>query len=274
MLKELANAPFSAKVGLGIIVIDIGAALFAPLLAPYAETEIVGEVWEAFGGATRLGTDHIGRDVLTRLRYGARNTIAIAWVTTLLSFMLGMVAGFFAAVMVGWVDNVLSRMVDILMAIPILIFALLILSVLGTSVPTLILVIAVLDSTRVFRLSRAVAMDVTVMEYVEVARLRGEGMWWIMWREIFPNTLAPLVAEFGLRFCFVFLFISALSFLGLGIQPPAADWGGMVRENAGAITFGILTPLLPAAAIAMLTIGVNLVVDWFLHKTSGIRNEQ
>jgi peptide/nickel transport system permease protein len=188
--------------------------------------------------------------------------------------MLGMVAGFFAAVMVGWVDNVLSRMVDILMAIPILIFALLILSVLGTSVPTLILVIAVLDSTRVFRLSRAVAMDVTVMEYVEVARLRGEGMWWIMWREIFPNTLAPLVAEFGLRFCFVFLFISALSFLGLGIQPPAADWGGMVRENAGAITFGILTPLLPAAAIAMLTIGVNLVVDWFLHKTSGIRNEQ
>jgi peptide/nickel transport system permease protein len=274
MLKELANAPFSAKVGLGIIVIDIGAALFAPLLAPYAETEIVGEVWEAFGGATRLGTDHIGRDVLTRLLYGARNTIAIALVTTLLSFMLGMVAGFFAAVMVGWVDNVLSRMVDILMAIPILIFALLILSVLGTSVPTLILVIAVLDSTRVFRLSRAVAMDVTVMEYVEVARLRGEGMWWIMWREIFPNTLAPLVAEFGLRFCFVFLFISALSFLGLGIQPPAADWGGMVRENAGAITFGILTPLLPAAAIAMLTIGVNLVVDWFLHKTSGIRNEQ
>jgi peptide/nickel transport system permease protein len=274
MLKELANAPFSAKVGLGIIVIDIGAALFAPLLAPYAETEIVGEVWEAFGGATRLGTDHIGRDVLTRLLYGARNTIAIALVTTLLSFMLGMVAGFFAAVMVGWVDHVLSRMVDILMAIPILIFALLILSVLGTSVPTLILVIAVLDSTRVFRLSRAVAMDVTVMEYVEVARLRGEGMWWIMWREISPNTLAPLVAECGLRFCFVFLFISALSFLGLGIQPPAADWGGMVRENAGAITFGILTPLLPGAAIAMLTIGVNLVVDWFLLKTSGIRNEQ
>ncbi len=274
MIKELVQASFSAKAGLCIIAIYIGAALFAPFLAPYTETEIVGEVWEAFGGPTPLGTDQIGRDLLTRLLYGARNTIAIALVTTLLSFMMGIVAGFFAAVMGGWMDNVLSRMVDVLMAIPILIFALMLLSVLGTSVVTLIMVIAILDSTRVFRLSRAVAMDVTVMEYVEVARLRGEGLWWIMRREIFPNTLAPLMAEFGLRFCFVFLFISALSFLGLGIQPPAADWGAMVRENAGAISFGILTPLLPAAAIAILTIGVNLVVDWFLHKTSGIRDEQ
>ena len=116
-------------------------------------------------------------------------------------------------------------------------------------------------------------MDVEVMEYVEVARLRGEGLWWLMRHEILPNTLAPLVAEFGLRFCFVFLFISALSFLGLGIQPPLADWGGMVRENGGAITFGIYTPLLPAVAIAVLTIAVNLVVDWFLQKTAGLRDE-
>lgn len=263
----------SARIGVTIILVYVVVAVFAPMLAPYRETEIVGEVWEPLGGATLLGTDQLGRDLLTRLVYGARNTISIALATTVLSFVIGSMTGFLAAILGGWIDNILSRIVDILMAIPILIFALMILSILGTSVPVLIFVIAVLDSTRAFRLSRAVAMDVTVMEYVEVARLRGEGLWWLIRREIFPNTLAPLVAEFGLRFCFVFLFISALSFLGLGIQPPAADWGGMVRENAGAITFGIITPLLPAAAIAVLTIAVNLVVDWFLHHTSGIRDE-
>ena len=113
-------------------------------------------------------------------------------------------------------------------------------------------------------------MDIEVMEFVEAARLRGEGLWWIMRHEILPNAMPPLVAEFGLRFCFVFLFIASLSFLGLGLQPPLADWGGMVRENAGAITFGIYIPLLPAAAIAVLTVGVNLVVDWFLHLSSGL----
>jgi len=166
---------------------------------------------------------------------------------------------------------ILSRLVDILMAFPTLILALMVLSILGTSVPVLIVVIALLDCTRVYRLSRAIAMDIEVMDYVEVARLRGEGLGWIMGQEVLPNALPPLVAEFGLRFCFIFLFISALSFLGLGIQPPTADWGSMVRENAGAITFGILTPLFPAAAIAFLTIGVNLVVDWFLRRTSELR---
>jgi len=272
-LKTLSKASWSAKAGVIIVAVYISAAVLAPLLAPYGETEVVGDVWEPFGGATLLGTDQLGRDLLSRLLYGARNTISIALATTLLAFCIGITGGFFAAIVGGWVDNLLSRIVDILMAIPILIFALMILSVLGTSVPTLIMVVAVLDSTRVFRLSRAVAIDVSVMDYVEVARLRGEGIWWIMHREIFPNTLTPLVAELGLRFCFVFLFISALSFLGLGIQPPAADWGGMLRENAGAITFGILTPLIPAAAIAGLTIGVNMVVDWVLQQISGLPGE-
>jgi peptide/nickel transport system permease protein len=126
--------------------------------------------------------------------------------------------------------------------------------------------------TRVFRLSRAVAMDVVVMDFVEAARLRGEGMWWLIRREILPNIMAPLVAEFGLRFCFVFLAISALSFLGLGIQPPTADWGSMVRDNAALITFGDITPLLPAAAIALLTVAINFVVDWMLHRTSGLKD--
>ena len=255
-----------------MILINVFAAIFAPVIAPYTETEVVGDVWLPMSQDHFLGTDHLGRDMFTRLMYGARNTIAIAFITTLLSFFLGALIGFFAATLGGWTDLGLSRVVDILMAFPTLIFALIVLSVVGTSVGALILVIAVLDSTRVFRLSRAVAMDITVMEYVEAARLRGEGIWWLMRKEILPNALPPLVAEFGLRFCFVFLFIAALSFLGLGIQPPTADWGGMVRENAGAITFGIFIPLWPAGAIAFLTVGVNLVVDWFLKIASGLKD--
>lgn len=256
---------------MGIIVFNIIIAVFAPLIAPYGETKIMGDVWEMASERFYLGTDHIGRDLFTRMIFGARNTIALAFITTALSFLCGSLIGFAAAVKGGWVDQVLSRIIDILMSFPTLIFALMILSVMGSSIPVLIFTIAVLDSTRVFRLSRAVAMDIVVMDYVEAARLRGERSWWIMVQEILPNALPPLVAEFGLRFCFVFLFIASLSFLGLGIQPPLADWGGMVRENAGAITYGIYTPLLPAAAIAFLTIGVNLVVDWFLHLSSGLK---
>ena len=211
--------------------------------------------------------------MLSRLIYGARNTIGIAFVTTMLAFLLGGALGILASVLRGWVDQVLGRFVDVLMAIPQLIFALVLLSIVGASVVNLILIIAVLDSTRVFRLSRAVAMNVAVMDYVEAARLQGEKIGWIMSREILPNILPPLVAEFGLRFCFVFLTVSALSFLGVGIQPPTADWGSMVRENATLITYGDITPLLPAGAIALLTVAVNFVVDWFIHKTSGLRDE-
>ena len=210
--------------------------------------------------------------MLTRLIYGARNTIGIAFLTTLLAFLIGCVAGFLAAVVGGWTEQAISRVNDILMAIPQLIFALLILTIAGTSIPVLVVVIAVLDSTRVYRLARAVAMNIVVMDYVEVARLRGEGLWWIMRSEVLPNALPPLVAEFGLRFCFVFLLLSALSFLGLGIQPPTADWGSMVRDNATLITFGDFTPILPAASIALLTIGVNFIVDWLLHKSSGLKD--
>ncbi len=277
----LRRAPLSAKIGLAIVALNLLAALLAPLLAPHSETAVVGAVWAGgfwsadFAGRKDLlllGTDQLGRDLLSRMLYGARNTIAIAIATTALSFAIGMTGGFLAATLRGWTDQLLSRAVDILMAFPTLIFALLVLSVMGTDVPVLILVIALLDATRVFRISRAVAMDVAVLDFVEAARLRGEGLWCVMRHEILPNAAAPLVAEFGLRFCFVFLFIAALSFLGLGLQPPAADWGSMVRENAAAISWGIVTPLIPAAAIALLTVGVNLVADWFLRRTSGIRD--
>ena len=271
-IKLLRHSPLSARIGLAMVLINVFAAIFAPIIAPYGETEIVSDVWMPSSSENYLGTDHLGRDMFTRLVYGARNTIVIAFVTTMISFIIGSVLGFFAAALGGWTELGLSRVIDILMAFPTLIFALIALSVVGTSIPALILVIAVLDSTRVYRLSRAVAMDIVVMEFVEAARLRGEKIWWIMRKEILPNAMPPLVAEFGLRFCFVFLFIAALSFLGLGIQPPTADWGGMVKENAGAITFGILTPLWPAGAIAFLTVGVNLIVDWFLKIACGLKD--
>jgi peptide/nickel transport system permease protein len=270
--KLLRQSPWSARLGLAMVLLNVFAAVFAPYIAPYSETEIVGDVWLPMSKDHLLGTDHLGRDLFTRLLYGARNTIAIAFITTLLSFVVGTILGFFAATLGGWTDLTLSRLIDILMAFPTLIFALIALSVVGTSVTALIIIIALLDSTRVYRLSRAVAMDIAVMEYVEAARLRGERIWWLMRQEVLPNAMPPLVAEFGLRFCFVFLFIAALSFLGLGIQPPTADWGGMVRENAGAITFGIFIPLWPAGAIAFLTVGVNLIVDWFLHIASGLKD--
>lgn len=270
-LRLLRSAPPTALFGLAVIFGYAFIAIFAPVLTPYGETEIVGAEFEPWGENFILGTDSLGRDMMTRLVYGARNTIGIAFLTTALAFFLGSVTGFLAATISGWVDQLLSRVVDVLMAIPALIFGLLVLTIVGTSITNMVLVIAVLESTRVFRLARAVAMGIVVMDYVEAARLRGEGLWWIMTREVLPNALPPLVAEFGLRFCFVFLFISALSFLGLGIQPPTADWGSMVRDNATLITFGDITPLLPAAAIALLTVAVNFVVDWFLHKASGLK---
>ena len=274
--KLLKSAPPTAFFGLLVIAVYVFITVFAPVLTPYGESEIVGEVFEQMGENFVLGTDNLGRDMLTRLIYGARNTIGIAFATTCLAFLIGGLCGLLATTLGGWADQVLSRIVDILMAIPTLIFALFILTILGTSIPVLIVVIAVLDSTRVFRLARAVSMNVVVLDFVEAARLRGEGIWWIVGREVLPNSMPPLVAEFGLRFCFVFLFISALSFLGLGLKPPTADWGSMVRENATLINYGgmdALVPLMPAGAIALLTVAVNFVVDWFLHKTSGLRDE-
>ena len=264
-MKLFGQKPtLSAWFGLTVVAIFIFVSVFTPWLAPYPESANIGGTWDEPSIKMWLGGDQIGRDMLTRILYGARMTIGVALTITLLSFLIGIVVGFVSAVMGGWVDMFFSRLVDVMLSIPGLIFALIILGVFGSSIPVLILTIAVLDSTRVFRLSRALGMNLTVMEYVEAARLRGEGLWWVITREILPNAWAPLVSEFGLRFCFNFLFIAGLSFLGLGIQPPYADLGGMVRENAAAINFGMMAPIYPAATIALLTVSINLVVDWML----------
>ena len=258
------RAPLTANIGMFIVAFFLLVALFGPWFAPYQQSQSVGDTWAPPSAQMLFGADQIGRDMLTRLIYGARMTIGIAAATTVVSFFIGVTLGFTAAVVGSWADLVLSRLVDVIMSIPQLILALIILGVFGSSIPVLILTIALLDSTRVFRLSRALGMNLAVLEFVEVARMRGEGLWWVIRAEILPNAAAPLISEFGLRFCFNFLFVAALSFLGIGVQPPYADWGGMVRENAAAINFGLFAPLYPAIAIATLTVGVNLVVDWLL----------
>jgi len=211
--------------------------------------------------------------LLSRVIFGARNTIVLALLTTALSFTAGALMGFMAATMGGWVDQALSRLVDIVISVPTLIATLIIISAVGTSYFVLAFVIGIIYAMPVFRIARAVAMEIEVMDYVEAARLRGENIWWIMRREILPNAMTPLAAEFGLRFCFVFLLISSLSFLGLGLQPPLADWGAMVRADASGIAWGYLHPLIPASCIALLTVGINLLVDSLVHKASGLRDD-
>jgi len=273
IIEFVRDLNWSARIGLIIILFFAFCAAFAPWIAPYGESQIVGDVWEPIGGEFLFGTDLIGRDMLSRLIFGARNTIVLALITTACSFSLGALMGFLAATMGGWVDQLLSRIVDIIISVPTLIAALIVVSAVGTSFFVLAAVIGIIYAMPVFRIARAVAMDVEVMDYVEAARLRGEGLWWIMKREILPNAMTPLAAEFGLRFCFVFLLISGLSFLGLGLQPPLADWGAMVRANSEGIAWGFMHPLIPASCIALLTIGINLLVDSLVHKASGLRDD-
>lgn len=263
--------PLSALIGLILTGGFLFVAIFAYWIAPYPIDDVSGGQWQPPSAQYWLGTDTIGRDILSRLIYGAQITIFVALASSMLAFSLGAFLGFLAAVKGGWVDQLLSRIVDLVMAVPSLIVALVMLSVLPLNLTVLILVMGVLDSTRVFRLSRAVAVDIAVMDYVEAAKLRGEKWGWIIFREILPNALSPLVAEFGLRFIFAVLFISTLSFLGLGVQPPLADWGGMVKENKDGLIYGKSAALLPAAAIAALAISVNLVADWILTRTSSLK---
>ena len=260
----------SACIGISILVFWLAVAVFGPALAPYGESEILTDRSFAPAGETGLlGSDYLGRDVFSRTLYGARMTMGLALVTTLIAFSAGIVLGFSAAVSGGVADAVLSRINDAVMAFPAIILALMVITALGTSLVIVVLTVALIDATRVYRIARALAMDVSVMDFVEVARARGEGLWWITRREILPNALGPLAAEFGIRFTFAILFISALSFLGLGVQPPAADWGVMVRENLQGLIFGSAAALLPAACVASLTVGVNLIVDWFLQHFGG-----
>jgi len=269
--KELRTAPLTAAFGMFVIFTYVVAGVFAPLIAPFGEAEVISSAYAPADETLLLGADQLGRDMFSRIVYGARNTVGLALVATVAAFIIGAISGLLAATKGGGFDQVLGRTADVIMSIPSLIFALLMLSIFGPQAEVIVCAVAIIYAPRVFRLTRAVAGNVVVMDYIEAAKLRGEGTWYLIFREILPNSTAPLIAEFGLEFCFVFLLIAGLSFLGLGIQPPTADWGSMVRENATLISFGDITPLIPAAAIALLTVAVNFVVDWMLFRSSGLK---
>ncbi|WP_082018112.1 ABC transporter permease [Leisingera sp. ANG-Vp] len=250
-----------------IAVFVIGA--FAPWIAPYGEGEILtNDSFLPPNSQMWLGSDYLGRDVLSRLIYGVRITLFLALIITFLSFFSGVFLGFLAAAFGGRADSWMSRVNDALLSFPALMLALIVINSLGSSFVVLVFTIAFIDMTRVFRVARALAVNIMVMDYVEAAVVRGEGKGWIIWHEVLPNALTPLAAEFGIRFTYAILFISALSFLGLGVQPPQSDLGVMVKENMQAILWGEYTTLYPAFGIALIAISMNVFVDWLLQRSS------
>lgn len=256
------------KAGAVILGVNLFMALFGPLVAPVAPGEFLAVApFSPPGDGSFLGTDYIGRDLFSRMLYGASFTVAISFAATVVGFAGGVGLGFIGAEAGARVDAAIFRVVDVLISFPPILFALLVIASLGSSIPVLVCTVGMIHAPRVARIARAVARDIGVQDFVEAARARGETLWSILGREIWPNSLMPLAAEFGLRMAYAVLLLSALSFLGLGIQPPSADWGAMVRENMSGLFYSGWAVILPAAAIAIFVIGINLFVDSFLAQS-------
>lgn len=265
----------------GVVVLVVWAviAIVGPFVLPLGENDLpfpddYGTFQVPRAGAW-LGTDSQDRDVLTRIVYGASRTLGIALMATVLGFLLGVVFGVGSALIGGMVDVLVARFNDALLSLPTIMLGLIGIAAFGSSIPVLIGITGFLFAPVAFRLARALGMEVMTQDFVEAARLRGEGLWWIIRAEIWPNIWLPLLSEFGLRLIYVILFVSSLSFLGLGIQPPQADWGSMVRENIAALQFGAsaVPVLAPAAAIASVTMAINFIVDDFTS-TAGRRRRK
>ena len=263
----MKHTPYLA---LGFLLACATLVLFAPWLAPHAVNDIVGGNWDGPSAQAWLGTDNLGRDAWSRLIFGTRATLVLATLSTLLAFATGGVAGLFAGVQGGWFDTVLSRTNDVLMSIPALVFALVVLSVVPPGAVTVCLVVANLEAMRIFRVTRALAADAGALDYVEVARVRGEGSIALIFREVLPNVARPLIGEFGLRIVFAVLLISTLSFLGLGMQPPATDWGSLAKENKDGVMFGVWAALVPGVAIGLLSLSINAVLDRLVYRRGGV----
>jgi peptide/nickel transport system permease protein len=258
----IAGLDKGAACGLVILALTILVAIFGPWLAPHSPRQILGNPFLP-PGEFLLGTDALGRDVLSRLIVGAHLTVLTAVSATALGFILGMLLGMPPAVVRGRYDDIATWVIDLLLSFPPLLLALLIISALGADLMVLICTVALIHMPRVARVSRAAALGVAALTFVDVSRARGEGLPSILWRDVLPNCLRLLGAEFGLRLTYSILTIAGLSFLGLGIQPPDADWGSMVRENLTALQLGsYAATLAPALAIGILSIAVNLIVDW------------
>jgi peptide/nickel transport system permease protein len=253
---------YSGTLGLLLVVFWLMIAIFGPALAPYPVGEIVAwEVFEPVGGAYLLGTDYLGRDVLSRILHGARFTVALAAAAAIFAGFLGTGLGMFAAVSPRWVDEAMSRFMDALISIPGKIFALVMIAAFGSSLLLLIVIVGVAYTPGCYRIARSLAVNINQMDFVQVARARGEGRIYLTRSEILPNMIHPMLTDVGLRFVWAVLLLSSLSFLGLGVQPPDADLGSLVRENIGGLAEGAPAVLMPSVAIALLTIGVNLLID-------------
>jgi peptide/nickel transport system permease protein len=260
--RLLAGWSRAGKLGLAVLAFWIAVALAAPFLsaASLGEMSDAG-VFQDMSAQHWFGTDYLGRDMLVRIVAGTPYTIGVALVATLIACGVGALLGLLAAVTGGWVDAALSRALDTLVSIPSKMFALVVIAGFGSSVPLLIAVAAIVYAPGAYRIIRSLAVNINAMDYVTVARARGEGRGYIMRSEVLPNITGPLLADMGLRFVYALRLLASLSFLGLGVQPPMADWGSLVRENLGALPTGGVSVLAPALAIATLTIAVNLVID-------------
>jgi peptide/nickel transport system permease protein len=274
LLDLVSDLTPGALVSILFLIFVILIGLFAPWLAPFDQGEILtNESFEPPSSMLWLGSDFLGRDLLSRLISGVRVTLFLALMITFLSFLLGVGLGFLAAAFGGKVDATISRINDALLSFPSLMLALIVINSLGSSFVVLVITIAFIDMTRVFRVARALAVNIMVMDYVEAAIVRGEGKVWIILHEVLPNSLTPLAAEFGIRFTYAILFISALSFLGLGVQPPQSDLGVLVKENMQALLYGEYTNIYPAVTIAAIAISMNVFVDWLLKRSSAKLSE-
>ena len=282
--EELPDAPprrrlklsWTGKLGVCVVAFWMVIVFIGPSISPYHEADILDEALFIVPGSDDpypatdfqppskvawLGTDYLGRDTLSRTLFGARTTIGISLISTLLAYLVGVTLGIAAAVGGNVLDTVLSRINDAFLSIPSIMLALVMIAAIGSTIPILIMLTGLIYATSVFRIARALGLDVMVSDFVEAARVRGEGLWWIITREILPNVAMPMATDFGLRFVYIILFISSLSFLGLGVQPPQSDWGSMVRESLAGLPYGSIAPLVPALAIATLTIAINMIVD-------------
>ncbi|MCC3703248.1 ABC transporter permease [Rouxiella badensis] len=257
--RSLSNA---GRIGLVITLFWLCMALLGGWLAPYSVEDIAGGgINEGFSRAFLLGTDYLGRDMLTRVLYGARYSIGLALSAAILASVCGTLLALLAAMSGKWLEELLGRINDALLIMPGKIMALLMVAVFGSSLPMLILTAVITYWPGAYRIAYAMASNLRSMDYVQAAHLRGESKFYIALTDVLPNMLHPMLTDFGLRFVYIVLLLSGLSFLGLGVQPPYADWGTLVHENLQALFDGSPAVLVPAVAIASLTIGVNLFID-------------
>jgi peptide/nickel transport system permease protein len=260
-LIRFTHFGLSGWIGVAVLLFWALAAIFGPSLLSRTGAAGGGTVFAPMSAAHWLGTDYLGRDMMARVIEGARYTVGVAFIATLLASGTGTLLALLAAASGRWIDGALSRGLDTLTAIPSKMFALLMVAGFGSSVTMLVITAAIIYVPGAYRIARSLAVNINALDYVTVARTRGEGTGYVMLREILPNIAGPMLADLGLRFVYVVLLLAGLSFLGLGVQPPAADWGSLVRENIGALAEGGTSVIAPSMAIASLTIAVNLVID-------------